>query len=241
MYPHIDAAPEEQEVDENTEQTEFTFDELDDRAKERARNWWRAHDIDGWWDATYEDAVSIGKLIGIEIGTRPFRSMAGTTHHEPDIYFTLHVQGSGACYSGQLVVNKLKGAKARLLEYTDELQELAAQAESLYEQILVRAVTRRLLGENPAPSSADWYIHDEIGGCDVLTIEGRERYYTSRLSDDNQFPDALVAAVNDFTEAFASWIHDQLDDESMRRYSAEYVDENIRGNDCLFDAFGSII
>ena len=65
---------------EEEEKTAFTFDELDDTAKDKARDAWRERDNDdGWWDAVYEDACTIGKLIGIEIEQETHKSMGGGT------------------------------------------------------------------------------------------------------------------------------------------------------------------
>jgi hypothetical protein len=42
----------------------YLFDELDDDAKEVARDWWRAGAFDyEWYDATYDDAKDIGLKI----------------------------------------------------------------------------------------------------------------------------------------------------------------------------------
>lgn len=39
----------------------FNFDDLNDDAKERARDWWRDRALDyEWWDSTYEDAETVG-------------------------------------------------------------------------------------------------------------------------------------------------------------------------------------
>jgi len=52
------------------ETTVYTFDELSDEAKERARDWWCAsYPLGEWWDCTYEDAKMIGlKITGFDIG-----------------------------------------------------------------------------------------------------------------------------------------------------------------------------
>jgi uncharacterized membrane protein len=55
---------------ETTTRNIYTFEELSDKAKEKARDWWRegALDID-WWESTYEDAENIGlKITGFDIG-----------------------------------------------------------------------------------------------------------------------------------------------------------------------------
>src|SRR3990167_4169582 len=42
----------------------YLFDELSDKAKETARNWWHEHALDyDWWDSTYDDAKRAGLNI----------------------------------------------------------------------------------------------------------------------------------------------------------------------------------
>lgn len=44
--------------------TVYTLDELNDHAKEHARQWYRENAIhDEWWDGVYEDAANIGLKI----------------------------------------------------------------------------------------------------------------------------------------------------------------------------------
>jgi hypothetical protein len=46
----------------------FEFDELEDSAKDRARDWYRQVALDyEWWDFTYEDAARVGlEILGFE-------------------------------------------------------------------------------------------------------------------------------------------------------------------------------
>ena len=50
--------------------TVYQFDELDDKAKERAREWYRAGALDyEWWESTYEDAAQVGlKITAFDLG-----------------------------------------------------------------------------------------------------------------------------------------------------------------------------
>jgi len=50
--------------------TVYQFDELNDKAKERARDWYREGALnDEWWDCIYEDAEKAGlKITGFDIG-----------------------------------------------------------------------------------------------------------------------------------------------------------------------------
>lgn len=48
----------------------FTFDELDETAKDKAREWMREHALQcKWWDFLYEDAANVGiKIKGFDLG-----------------------------------------------------------------------------------------------------------------------------------------------------------------------------
>ena len=50
----------------------YTFDELSDKAKEKARNWYREGAFDyEWWNFVYEDAARIGlKITEFDLGNR---------------------------------------------------------------------------------------------------------------------------------------------------------------------------
>src|SRR5690606_17615749 len=70
------------------EQTEFTFDQLDDRAKDHARDQHRDINVDhDWWDSTYEDAITIAEMLNISIRTRTVKLYGGGTRQEPQIMF----------------------------------------------------------------------------------------------------------------------------------------------------------
>jgi hypothetical protein len=56
---------------ETTTRTLYTFDELSDQAKEKARDWYRQGIGEGydWWEDVYENAATIGlKIAGFDLG-----------------------------------------------------------------------------------------------------------------------------------------------------------------------------
>ena len=83
--------------------TVYTFDELDARAKDRARDWWRhVEEGDNFWaEAVIEDAARMAAILGIELTTSPVKLMGGGTRQDPQVYWSLGGQGSGACFVGR--------------------------------------------------------------------------------------------------------------------------------------------
>ena len=83
----------------------FQYDELDDRAKERAREWYSRHVFEDScdWEFVYEDAVRVAEILGIEISTSPVRLMSGKSRQKTDIYFSgFWSQGDGAAFEGHV-------------------------------------------------------------------------------------------------------------------------------------------
>ena len=94
----------------------YTFDELSDTAKEKAREWYRNGAFDyEWWDCTYEDAKTIANLLGIDI---------------VDIWFSgFSCQGDGACFTGGY--SYAKGSAKAVKDYAPQDPELHAIADGL--------------------------------------------------------------------------------------------------------------
>jgi len=94
----------------------YSYDELSDDAKEKARDWYRggAFDFEWWFDAVY-DAKQIGALMGIDID---------------EVYFSgFWSQGDGACFTGEYRYKK--GSVAAIKKEFPTDKELHYIAENL--------------------------------------------------------------------------------------------------------------
>lgn len=95
--------------------TIYTYNELSDSAKERAREWYREGHLDyDWWDCLYEDFALRAQELGIDLSQKPVKRMNGKTRYSPAIYFSgFYHQGSGSSFSGtwqawEMNLDKLK-------------------------------------------------------------------------------------------------------------------------------------
>lgn len=65
----------------------YQFDELSDKAKEVARDWFKeGYPEHGWWESVYDDAKEIATRFGVEIKNIDFSGFWS--------------QGDGACFTG---------------------------------------------------------------------------------------------------------------------------------------------
>lgn len=201
--------------------TTYTFDQLSDKAKNRARE---TYSGDGylnydWWDSSVEDFAQICTILGVKLTTRTVRLMNGKTREEPHVYFSgFCSQGDGASFGGRYYFAPTASASIR--EYCDD-EELHRIADEL----TVMQTTQRLLGleffvafvyasdNNLRIEIGDWGI-DEIGEPD-------EKQFTQLMRD------------------LADWLYEQLNDEYDYLHSDECIDQYLI--DKTFDADGATI
>lgn len=201
------------------ETTVYKFSELSDRAKERARDWFRQGDLDyDWWEFIYEDAAHIADLLGIDLRTKRVKLMNGDVRYDPCIFFSgFCSQGDGACWEG--TYSYKRGSVKAVKEYAPQDRELHRIAECLFD------IQRKRFYRVTA------------------SVKHRGHYYHSGCMDidvDMDINDTGVADdVRQLLCDFADWIYKQLNSEYDYRMSDEAVDEGIEANEYEFNEDGS--
>lgn len=206
------------------EKTEFKFEELSERAKDKAREEYTSGDYPGydWWDDVYEDAVRIGQMIGIEIGATTHVSTKGRNYTTTNIWFCgFGSQGEGACFDGDY---RYAPNAAKHIDQETNDEELLRIAKEL----TLMQVTQRLQGLEYFTA----VIHAERNNS--IRTEIRDWGVDEVGEPDEE-------AFAQLMEDFASWIYKQLEAENDYLYSDEYVDERLSEDDCLFDEDGTQI
>lgn len=211
------------------EKTVFTFAELSDKAKERARDKYREYGMDyEWWGSTYEDAVLCAAKLGIGIETRSVKLIGGGTRRDPSIWFSgFSNQGDGASYEGHY--NPTPNAVKSIVEHAPQDDELKAIAEGL----TLLQITSRL--------------HSKSQLCAQITVNGRYSHSgTMNVAvspvesvEDFQFHGDAEEALTALLRRFADWIYAQLEAEDEYLNSDECIDELLADNE--FDEDGTVI
>ena len=173
----------------------YQFDELNTRAKEAARAWWRAHVDTADYSAVLEDAVSMGAILGIGISSHRWTNSFKFSGSSPNIYWSgFGSQGDGACY--EAFYSYRRGAVKAIRNETSDL-ELLYIAEQLY------------------------YVQRKAHFALVATTTHTGRYYNSgyisatvERSDGVEVTDRQEEAITDLLRRFANWIYSQLDAEN---------------------------
>ena len=187
-------------------QTEvYAFDELSDRAKEKARDWWREGGLhDDWWESVVEDAKTIAELFGLEVERVFFSGFSS--------------QGDGACFEGDYRYKKggLAAVKAYAPQDTglhDIVKALqAAQRKAFYK---LGATTKHRGHYNHSGCMAIDAYHLKDSWRDISNAEGDikdalrwfadwiykqlETEYEYQMSDE-QIDDIIRANQYTFTE-----------------------------------------
>lgn len=193
----------------------FHYDELSDKAKEMARDWFRdTSAYDDWYEFVYEDAEQVGNILGITLDTK-----RGNT---PTIYFSgFSSQGDGACFEGSY--SYVKGAVKAIKAYAPKDEELHRIAKALQE------IQRRNFYKLEATCKhCGHYYHS---GCMDVSVSHVDDMYRT-ITDDAE------EEVTQLMRDFADWIYGQLEKEYEYQNSDEVVEENIIANEYEFDEEG---
>lgn len=198
----------------------YTFDELTDDAKERARQWWRDcenQDFGGHGELN-EPIETAARILGITLKTHDVPLMSGKSRQETCVWWTLHTQGAGASFDGTYSY-ATGSSKAIRAEFPQD-KVLHEIADGLAE------IQKRYAYKVTALIKADSRGHflDVEFGLDSVTPKD------ITCADDE--------AMREFLRDFARWIYKYIDAEYSYRMEDENVDDAMRANEYTFTANG---
>ena len=201
----------------------YSFDELDERARERARDWYRqASADDDWHEFVFEDFERVCEILGIDLATRSIRLYGGGTREKPCIWFSgFASQGDGACFEGSYSYRK--GAARAIRAYAPTDERLAAIADQL--QLIQR---QNLYALEVRITHRGRYYHEH---SIAVSVERASNNFQPPTSDAE---DIVAEALRDL----ARWLYSQLEREYKYQISNEVVGEGIIANGYTFTEVG---
>lgn len=214
----------------------YQYDELSDKAKEWARDWFRRDYPDyDWWDFLYEDFAERAKELGIELSKKAVPLMNGKTRYDPEIYFSaFYMQRSGSSFAGRwraedLNIDKLKSecpTDSELHRIADVLADCAKEDGEIWADI---------------KAHDDNWIRVEVN--DGETIEEKLNELEYKSNEYNLLSQACERRADEVTKAlrdFNRWIYERLREEYEYLTADKQVEESIRVNEYEFTEDGTI-
>lgn len=203
--------------------TVYGLDELTDRAKETARDWFREvgfeHD---WFAFVYDDFERVCAILGVTLETRAVRLVGGDERRKPCIWFSgFWSQGDGTCFEG--AYRYAKGASAQIRKYAPEDVELHDIADALQ-----TVQKRNLFQLRAAIDHRGRYYHEYTMAISV------ERDSPTGQDSTPDAEDAVIEAMRDL----ARWLYRRLEDEYEHLTCDAAIDEAIRANAYTFTEDG---
>lgn len=248
------------------EKVVYKYDELDDKAQERAYEKWAENALDyEWWDCSYDDFDSVATALGFSIDRKDSSWISnGITHHSqmPKIYFSgFWSQGDGLCFSGSMELKDMAGAMKRIKAYApidSELFRIAKDVEALYTEFMkdVKRCAKRGEIGNLKQYILDYGIQVQIEGHDRGYYETVEMYnepYGGELDEYLGLSNAFARREGDLKEIsfgiledgvkeiandFATWMYRSLEKEYEYGTSKESFKESCEANDYTFSESG---
>lgn len=195
----------------------YTFDELNDKAKEKARDWWKQSENEtfGSFGELNEAPETAAKLLGIDFKQHTVPLHGGGKRLEPKIWWQLHAQGSGASFEADY--SYAKGCVKNII------------AEWPKDETLLSIAKRLAAFQKPY----------KYGVTATITTEGRSVHkFAMNLdaynSKGEQLREEEEKALLDIMRDFADRIYEGIDQEFEYRMTDESVDESILANQYTF-------
>lgn len=206
----------------------FEFDELSDKAKEKAREWYRrSSDGYNWWsECVIDEAVEQGQLLGIDFKMYDVKLHGGGTRQKPCIWWSgFSSQGDGACFEGTWRAHDVKA---------DKVAEGWGDDPATTE---IKRIAKEFAGiakESPEASfnviHRGHYSHEHSTYFDC--VGGDE----DTMTEEQLIP--IEDAMKETARDFMRWIYRQLEKAYEYEQSDECVDENIKANEYTFTEDG---
>lgn len=188
----------------------FKYEELSDKAKEKARDWYRSLNTDNYFaEPVIEDAEQVAEMLGIE-----FARCKGSK--EPAVYWRgFWSQGDGASFEG--TYRYAKGAAKKVREHCPEDTELHGIADRL------QKLQSRIFYQGRFEIRARGYY---------------QHSGTMQVEWHDPCPDEIGDDILQELRYFADWIYGKLEEAYEWENSDEVVAENIIANEYEFDEEG---
>jgi hypothetical protein len=205
------------------ETTVYTFDELDDDAKEKARDWYR-DGFDGetyWAETVVDEAARDIEACGVELDTHRVPLMGGGVRYDPTIYWSLGGYDAGATFTGRVT----------LAEWMRS-QKIAGRYRTLYNAAVGHGV-------------ACWIERNDGYGNDTNCHAIRARVEVNDYPDDvaacerlDQQAEIVKDMLTDWAQDRACELHRSLEAEWEYVNADAQVDDAIRANEYTFTENG---
>lgn len=214
--------------------TVYFYNELSDKAKERAREWYREGNLDyDWWDFLYDDFERRAKELGIELSYRSIPLMNGKTRSEPEIYFSgFYHQGSGSSFVGRWRASDIKLDKLKAECPTDKelhriggiLADCAKEDGEMWSDITAK-------GDNWI--SVETHDGDTLAET-LIKLDYESNEYARLTQSSQQRADEVTEALRNFNR----WIYRCLEKEYEWLNSDEHIKESIIATEYEFTEDG---
>lgn len=196
----------------------FSIDEMDERQIDRAYDKWYPDALDyEWYDFVYEDAKTIGKILGIDITKIYFSGFAS--------------QGDGACFEGSYEYSK--GSQKKIREYAPRDEDLHRIADNLF-----AVQSRAFYSVTATVRHRGHYYHEMETEFDFYYKDWG--YGASRGWYVDKFQAEIEEGIKEALRDFMRWIYRRLEDEYYYLTSEESFIEEAKINGWKFDEDGNI-
>lgn len=200
--------------------TLYTYDELSDRAKATAKDWWLSCRDETDYEFVIDDFKVIAETLGIDLKTHAVTLMSGKTRQDANVWYSVgYCQSDFAAFDG--AYQYAKGSAKAIRQHAPKDTELHRIADELAKLQKANLYQLRAKVENH-----DYYglqsevIRETKAGLWVDPTDGTENSFSDLMKD------------------LAKWLYRQLVKEDQWLRSDEQIADAMSANEYTFRADG---
>ena len=218
--------------------TVYTFDELSESAKDKARQWIRDCNTEdnSWSEFVIENAARMAEFMGLDVCQRRVTLMGGGSRYEPSIYWSgFWSQGDGACFEGSWDASKVNAKGLKDEAPTDtELHRIVDGFAEVARKYPEGSFTCKHTGHYNHSHSTSFDV--ELNDPKENDLEYASTEWSVAATKWGEDEETLIELARDFMD----WIYKQLEKEWDYQNSDEQIDETIRANEYEFSEDGHV-
>ncbi len=190
----------------------FTYDELEDSAKETAKQWWLECRDASDFEYVIDDFVTIVEMLGFSVKTHTVQLMGGGTRQAPNVWWSLgYCQSDHAGFEGSY--SHKTGSAAAVKKYAPKDEDLHAIVDAL--TVLQRGAGYQL---------QSCFTFSDRRGYEATT-DYRSGAFTN-YEQDKEFVELL--------KGLSRWLYSRLRAEDEFQTSDEMIEEAMEANGYTF-------
>lgn len=203
----------------------YTYDELSDTAKQKARAWYADTEHQDW-EPEFEGVCEALRLLGFTVDHHGVETIGGTTRQEPTIHYSIGGSSDGVSFEGSWKACDVDGGTL---------------LENWPQDVTLKVITAEMMGVYIRWPDASCRVDTSAANSSVRINEVQRWDGDDSHMSGDPVTDELTRELKRVVELLGMWMLVMFREDLDWRMSDEQVKEGIAANEYEFDEDGDVV